>query len=199
MPDHPQRNPRQKRNDSLVAFGICAVFAAMLALTFASAELYSLFCKATGYNGTTQIAARAPGSLGRRSLKVRFDSNVAPGLPWRFEPETPEIELKTGETAEIHYTIRNISSRETSGIAAYNVQPDIVGGYFNKIQCFCFTEQTLKPGEVREETVVFFVDPALESDRDLDGIGAITLSYTFAAVKTAPKPLAVVGTGAKVQ
>ena len=177
----------------MVAGIVGCVLVGMLGLTFASAELYDLFCKATGYNGTTRVASSAPGVAGDRILKVRFDANVAPGLPWRFEPETPEISVRLGETAEVAYTIRNLSSEETTGIASYNVQPEIAGSFFNKIQCFCFTEQSLKGGEARPEVVVFFIDPALATDADAMRVGTVTLSYTFNAVRRPSRPATAVG------
>ena len=194
-----RRSPAQKRMDRIVAGCIILVFTGMVGLTFASAELYDLFCKATGYNGTTQVAKSAPGAISSRRMKVRFDANVAPGLPWRFEPEQTEIETSLGETVEIGYTIRNLAAYDTTGIASYNVQPDVAGAFFNKIQCFCFTEQTLKAGEARQEPVVFFVDPAFIKEADERGVDTITLSYTFTAVKTPPRPLAAVGSDVKLQ
>ena len=181
------RTTQQIRRDKWLAFGLVSLFSLMLTLSFASAKLYELFCKTTGYGGTTQVASASPKALGTRSIKVRFDANVAPGLPWKFEPEKSEIDVKLGETIEIYYTIRNTSAQEATGIATYNVQPDMMGSFFNKIQCFCFTEQTLKAGESRTETVVFFVDPAMEKDKNTDLIQTMTLSYTFASIKTPNK------------
>ncbi len=193
------RTDYQLRKDRWLAFALVGLFSAMLTLSFASARLYDLFCRATGYAGTTQVAKAGSQVLGGRSIKVRFDANVAPGLPWKFEAEQAEIEVRLGQTVEVNYTIRNTSSRDTTGIATYNVQPDLMGGFFNKIACFCFTEQTLKAGESRTETVVFFVDPAMEKDKNLDLIQSMTLSYTFAAVKTPVKSLAAVGNDIKVE
>ncbi len=181
------RTSKQIKQDKLLAFSLVSLFAVMLSLTFASAKLYDLFCRVTGYGGTTQVASASPKVLGQRSIKVRFDANVAPGLPWKFEPEKSEIEVKLGETVEVYYTVRNTSTRDATGIATYNVQPDMMGSFFNKIQCFCFTEQTLKAGETRTETVVFFVDPAMEKEKYTDLIQSITLSYTFAGVKSPNK------------
>ena len=195
----PGRSAAQVRGDRIVAAVVVGVFTGMLGLTFASAELYDLFCRATGYNGMTRVAGAAPKSISDRTVKVRFDANVAPGLPWRFEAEKAEIELKLGETAEVYYTIRNVSGRDAAGIASYNVQPEIAGSFFNKIQCFCFTEQTLKAGEARQEPVVFFVDPAMLADVDAQRVRTITLSYTFNPVKAPVKPLAAVGTGTKLE
>lgn len=157
----------------------------MLGLAFASAPLYRLFCAATGYAGTPQIAKIAPTTKGARDLIVRFDANVAPGLAWKFTPETPEIKLRTGETATIFYRVTNMSARDTVARAMYNVTPDGAGAYFDKIACFCFNEQKLGPGESLEMPVVFFLDPALEQDATMAGVQSITLSYTFFAAPTA--------------
>ncbi len=181
------RSIKQIKQDRWLAFGLVSVFIVMLSISFASARLYEMFCKATGYGGTTQVASASSKALGQRNIRVRFDANVAPGLPWKFEPEKSEIEVKLGETVEVYYTIRNTSAQDATGIATYNVQPDMMGSFFNKIQCFCFTEQTLKAGETRTETVVFFVDPAMEKDKHTDLIQSMTLSYTFATVKSPNK------------
>ena len=122
---------------------------------------------------------------------IRDSSNVAPGLPWKFEPEQNEIEVRIGEVVTVFYTVTNQAARATTGVAAYNVAPLTVGAYFQKINCFCFTDQTLGPGEKREMPVVFYVDPKLAEDRENDGLNSITLSYTFHA--TRPPPAATVG------
>jgi cytochrome c oxidase assembly protein subunit 11 len=153
---------------------------------------YNWFCRATGFNGTTQVAISAPPSASlARKVAVRFDSNVAPGLPWKFEPEQNEIEIRIGEVATVYYTVTNQAARTTTGQAAYNVAPLTVGKYFEKINCFCFTEQTMAPGEKRQMAVVFYVDPSIAADSENDGLNTITLSYTFYPVRDpAPKPLA---------
>ena len=178
--------------DAVVA-SICGfVVVLMVGASYAAVPFYNWFCRATGFNGTTQVATSAPSSapLGR-TVAVRFDSNVAPGLPWKFEPEQTEIEVKIGQVVTVFYTVTNQSARTTTGQAAYNVAPLTVGAYFQKINCFCFTEQTMAPGEKREMPVVFYVDPALVADADNDTLKAITLSYTFYPVRDpAPKPLA---------
>ena len=126
-----------------------------------------------------------------RTVAVRFDSNVSGGLPWKFEPEQTEIKVRVGEVATVHYTVTNQVAATTMGQAAYNVTPLTVGSYFTKINCFCFTEQTMAPGEKREMAVVFYVDPAFAADSENDGVNTITLSYTFFPVKeAAPKPVA---------
>lgn len=166
----------------------------MLALSFASVPLYRLFCAATGYGGTTQVAKSAPATLGRRDVVVHFDANIAPGLPWKFQPETSDIRIRTGQTVTIFYKATNLSDRETAAQAMYNVTPESAGAYFDKIACFCFTEQKLGPHASLEMPVVFFLDPALEQDSSMTGVASITLSYTFFAAK--PTSPALAGSGA---
>jgi cytochrome c oxidase assembly protein subunit 11 len=183
--------PRLTR-DVLVA-GICGlVVALMVGASYAAVPFYNWFCRATGFNGTTQVATSAPSSAPlSRKIAVRFDSNVAPGLPWKFEPEQTEIEVNIGQVVTVYYTVTNQSARTTTGQAAYNVAPLTVGAYFQKLNCFCFTEQTMAAGEKREMAVVFYVDPELVKDSDNDGLNTITLSYTFYPVRDpAPRPLA---------
>ncbi|MFY9954684.1 cytochrome c oxidase assembly protein [Bradyrhizobium sp.] len=183
--------PRLGR-DALVAAICGAVVVLMVGASYAAVPFYNWFCRATGFNGTTQVATSAPsaGPLARK-VAVRFDSNVAPGLPWKFEPEATEIEVNIGQVVTVYYNVTNQSARTTIGQAAYNVAPLTVGAYFQKINCFCFTEQTMAAGEKREMPVVFYVDPALVGDHDNDGLNTITLSYTFYPVRDpAPKPLA---------
>jgi cytochrome c oxidase assembly protein subunit 11 len=183
--------PRLTR-DALVA-AICGlVVVLMVGASYAAVPFYNWFCRATGFNGTTQVATSAPatGPIARK-VSVRFDSNVAGGLPWRFEPEQTEIEIPIGQVTTVYYTVTNQSARETTGQAAYNVAPLTVGAYFQKINCFCFTEQTMAPGEKREMPVVFYVDPSIVSDHDNDTLNTITLSYTFYPVRDpAQKPVA---------
>jgi cytochrome c oxidase assembly protein subunit 11 len=178
--------------DVLVASICGGVVALMIGASYAAVPFYNWFCRATGFNGTTQVATSAPASGPiARKIAVRFDSNVAPGLPWKFEPEQTEIEVNIGQVTTIYYNVTNQSARTTSGQAAYNVAPLTVGSYFQKINCFCFTEQTMAPGEKREMPVVFYVDPSIVDDHDNDGLSTITLSYTFYPVKDpVVKPLA---------
>lgn len=164
----------------------------MLALSFAAVPLYRMFCAATGYGGTTQAAKTAPDHQGLRQLVVRFDANVAPGLPWSFEPEIPQIRLRTGKTATVFFKVANLSDHPVAARASYNVGPDAAGAYFDKLNCFCFSEQTLGPREAAELPVVFFLDPALEQDETMRGVDAVTLSYTFFAAKR-PAPLVIGG------
>jgi len=183
---------RALTRDAVVA-SICGfVVVLMVGASYAAVPFYNWFCRTTGFNGTTQVATQAPsGAPLARKIAVRFDANIAPGLPWKFEPEQNEIEVKLGEVVTVFYTVTNQSARTTTGQAAYNVAPLTVGAYFQKINCFCFTEQTMAAGEKREMPVVFYVDPALVKDSDNDGLNSITLSYTFYPVRDpAPKPLA---------
>lgn len=197
MPQAPIRNQKASSHrglgrDAAVA-AICGlVVVLMIGASYAAVPFYNWFCRATGFNGTTQVATSAPssGPLARK-IAVRFDANVGPGLPWKFEPEQTEIEVKIGEVVTVFYTVTNQSARPTTGQAAYNVAPLTVGAYFQKINCFCFTEQTMAAGEKREMPVVFYVDPALVAEHDNDGLNTITLSYTFYPVREpTPKPLA---------
>jgi cytochrome c oxidase assembly protein subunit 11 len=183
MNDRPSR-PTRGRDIAVAA--ACGVFVAlMVGMSYAAVPLYSWFCRTTGFGGTPQVASVAPAGMLDRKVTVRFDANVGAGLPWRFEPEVNTIDLRIGEVATVYYTITNESARATAGQAAYNVTPTTVGGYFTKINCFCFTEQRLKPGEKREMAVVFFVDPALARDSDQVDLNTITLSYTFYPVRDA--------------
>ena len=160
--------------------GACGVFVAtMLGAAYAAVPLYNWFCRTTGLGGIPQVASVAPSHILERKVKVRFDANVVGGLPWRFEPEQNSIEVRIGEVVTVNYRVVNESARETVGIASYNVSPPTAGAYFSKINCFCFTDQRLKPGEKRDMAVVFFVDPELAKDWEQNGLDTITLSYTM--------------------
>src|SRR5260221_10037053 len=182
------------RRDKAVAMACGLVVALMVGAAYAAVPFYNWFCRVTGFNGTTQIATASPTFELDRKVAVRFDSNVSGGLPWKFEPEKTEIEVHIGEVVTAYYTVVNQSARVTMGQAAYNVTPLTVGSYFNKINCFCFTEQRLGPGEKREMPVVFYVDPSLAKDSELDDLNTITLSYSFYAVREPAKPIADRGT-----
>jgi cytochrome c oxidase assembly protein subunit 11 len=172
-----------QRKNGKTALIMFAIVAAMVGLAFASSPLYRAFCEATGFDGTTQRADKAPGAIAGR-IGVRFDANTQPGLPWRFEPEQTTVRIKPGAQTKIFYRAQNLSARTWTGQAVYNVSPDQVGKYFKKIQCFCFSEQTLKAGEKVDMPVVFFVDPAIKKDPDTRDVDEITLSYTFYPVET---------------
>ncbi len=177
--------PRSHRRTALW----CAGFAAgMLGLAYASVPLYDLFCRVTGFDGTPMVATQEATRVGERTIRVRFDANVAPGLAWRFAPEQPQIELKPGETQTILYKAASLARAETSGTATFNVYPPVAAQYFNKLQCFCFNDTPLKAGEAIEVPVVFFLDPALEKDPDMKRVETITLSYTFFPTKN-PRPV----------
>ena len=163
----------------LVAACCGAFVAPMVGASYASVPLYDWFCQTTGFGGTTQVAEQAPDQMLDRTITVRFDANVGARPAWKFEPEQNEIKVRIGEVATVHYKVANEAAREITAQASYNVSPPQVGAYFNKIDCFCFTEQRLKPGETREMPVVFYVDPAIAKDRDQDDLNTITLSYTF--------------------
>jgi len=167
---------RRNRRIGLIAAGTVA---AMVGLTFASAPLYDLFCRTTGYAGTTQVAKNAPDKAGERVVTIRFNADVARGLPWNFRPEQIEMRVKVGEEHLAFYQATNRTNRDITGTATFNVQPDQAGIYFQKIACFCFTEQTLKPGQTVDMPVSFFVDPAFAEDPKMANVNTITLSYTF--------------------
>jgi cytochrome c oxidase assembly protein subunit 11 len=175
--------PTARDRNLIVAAACGAVVGAMVALSYAAVPLYNWFCRTTGFAGTTQVASAAPGYQLDRKITVRFDVNVASGLPWRFEPEVTSIDLKLGEVATVLYHVTNLAARDTAGLAGYNVTPLTIGAYFQKINCFCFTEQRLKAGEKQDMTVVFYVDPALAKDAEQDGLDTITLSYTFYPIR----------------
>ena len=181
---------RLRRRDVIVAAtcGLCV--AAMVSAAYAAVPLYNWFCRTTGFNGTTQVATSAPsGALGH-AITVRFDANLGPGLPWRFEPEQNSIEVKLGEVVTVNYRVINQAARPITASAAYNVTPLNVGAYFQKINCFCFTEQSLKAGETRDMAVVFYVDPSMATDPDGADVNTITLSYTFYPQREPTRPLA---------
>lgn len=177
---------RNRRTGLAVAGGVLF----MLGASFAAVPLYDLFCRTTGFGGRPMVAKEVVKTKGTRIYTVRFDAGIASGLPWAFESERSSIAIKPGEVATVHYTIRNTGPTESTGIASFNVVPEVTGGYFNKLECFCYTDQTLKPGEAREQTVVFFLDPALETDPNTAHVHTVTLSYTFHPAKKPGKSLA---------
>jgi len=191
---HP---PSPSRRDLWIAFLCGGLVAGMVGLSFAAVPFYSWFCRTTGYGGTPQVANTAPTEVSGRTVTVRFDSNVAAGLPWRFEPERRTIDVRLGEVVTVYYEVINEAARVTAGQAGYNVSPSTTGIYFTKINCFCFTEQTMQPGEKRDMAVVFYVDPKLAENSELDGVKLITLSYTFYPAQVPDQAAAESGPPAK--
>ena len=180
MTDTHYETPRIDRNLKL-GLMIVGVPLVMLGMAYAAVPLYYAFCAATGYGGTTRVAQANPKGVIAREMTVRFDGNVDGNLPWRVIPAKPVTD-HVGSVETINFTVTNASTETTTGQAVFNVTPDLAGSYFNKIQCFCFTEQTLKPGETVEMPVTFFVDPDIDKDKDLRTVQDITLSYTFYAL-----------------
>jgi len=167
---------RNRRLGLVVGGGV----ACMVGLAFASVPLYTMFCQVTGYNGTVQTGGRAaPGATGQRMLTIRFNATTHPSLPWRFAPEAPSVSLREGEEGMGFYSAQNLSDRPVTGVATYNVTPEVVGKYFHKTACFCFNEQTLEPGQKADMPLSFWVDPAIADDPNTRDIRTITISYTF--------------------
>ena len=197
QPIAPQPHRKRWSRDFVVAFLCGAFVAVMVGVSFAAVPLYSWFCRTTGFGGTTQVAKALPARELARKISVRFDSNVADGLPWSFEPERRTIDVRLGQVVTIYYKVTNESARVTVGQAGYNVSPPRVGIYFEKINCFCFTTQTMKPGESRDMAVVFYVDPKLAKDSEQNDLSTITLSYTFYPVRQPAKPVTASSDGDK--
>ncbi len=186
-------NRRGRRTTLFACLGLAF---GMVGAAYASVPLYNLFCKVTGYDGTPIVRSTASARTLDRTVSVRFDTNVAPGLSWTFTSETPELKIRIGETQTVFFRATNTGPRPSKGIATYNVQPGQAGAFFVKMKCFCFDEQQLAPGEAMDFPVVFYVDPEIAKDRSLDDLSSITLSYTYftsrngqpvASVDTAPK------------
>ncbi len=180
---------QRQRRMTLSAVLLFGVAAGMVGASFAAVPLYRMFCQLTGYAGTprTENITR-PDRVADRMVTVRFDANVNSKLPWAFQPLQKRIEVRPGEDVLVHYQAANRGTAAVTGTATFNVMPDTVGKYFNKIECFCFTEQTLNPGESISMPVTFFVDPAIFDDPETAGVTTITLSYTFFPVEQ-PQPL----------
>ena len=178
--DTARADTARARRSNLVVAGACAAtFVGMIGMAYAAVPLYQLFCQVTGYGGTTQRVEQYSDTVIDRMVTVRFDANVASGLPWDFKPEQRSITMKMGETVKVAYRATNPFDRPTRGRASFNVAPAMAGAYFNKVECFCFTDTELKPGETLEMPVVFFVDPAIDDVPELRNMTTITLSYTF--------------------
>lgn len=166
---------------------LIAIILGMVMLTYAAVPFYNLFCRVTGFGGTTGRAVEAPSTVSDRVITVRFNADTDPALPWKFVPLEREVTVRVGENRLVAFRATNESAEETRGSATYNVTPHLAGRYFDKIQCFCFEEQRLKPGETVTMPVSFFIDPALLDDTDLAGLTNITLSYTFFSYDSANK------------
>ena len=173
------------RNRRIAVTAFC--FAAlMVGAAFAAVPLYRVFCQVTGYGGTPQVAESAPATVLQRRMTVRFNADTGPALPWEFAPKRRTISIRVGEQALAFYRARNLSDRAVTGTATFNVTPLKAGQYFSKIDCFCFTEQTLAAGASADMPVTFFVDPAIADDPNLDDVTTITLSYTFFETEREP-------------
>ena len=177
--DTPGRAGGRRRIATALILG--GVVCGMVGLAFAAVPLYRLFCQVTGFGGTTQVAEAAPVEIGERVVTIRFNADTARDLPWYFKPEQREMKVRVGEMAMAFYNAENRSDRALVGSSTFNVTPVKAGVYFNKIECFCFEEQLLAPGERADFPVSFFVDPEIVEDRRLDDVTTITLSYTFFA------------------
>lgn len=168
---------KNKRIALIVSFVVCA----MVGLSFASVPLYNIFCRVTGFSGTTQVSDALPSDdkILERDMKIRFDSNVAHDLPWYFKPETQSITVNVGARGFINFIAENEGDTPIAGTAVFNVTPLKAGKYFQKVQCFCFNEQILQPGERVNMPVLFYVDPSIQDDRNMEDVKVITLSYSF--------------------
>ena len=188
----PHKDMRAGRANRRIAVACVSAVAVMVGMAYAAVPLYNLFCRVTGYAGTTQVAVNSEGiRIIDREVKVRFDANIEKGFGWEFAPVQRDVALKLGETREIAYRARNLTDKPLTGTATFNVTPQSAGAYFNKIECFCFTETTVQPGEELIMPVVFFVDPDMADTEETRDIHTITLSYTFFERETEEKPLAV--------
>ncbi len=193
MPQSPEKSTRNKR--FLIGFSVLAL--AMVGAGYASVPLYNIFCKVTGYGGTTQTADIGADEVLDRMVTIRFDATVSHGLDWEFRPEQLEQKIHIGENSLAKYRAVNHSDKPITGMASYNITPQKAGVYFVKLECFCFTEQTLQPGEGVDMPVIYFVSPEIADDPRLDDIKTITLSYTFFEKESAkPKKSASLETGA---
>lgn len=187
-PDKP-KGPEKNRTNAVIAGACVAFFAGMVGMAYAAVPFYKLFCQVTGYGGTTQRAEQQyAGKVLDRDITIRFDANTS-GVPWEFEPVARSVTVKIGATARVYYKAVNKFPTATTGRATFNVTPDLAGAYFNKVECFCFTNQTLKPGETVDMPIVFYVDPDIVNVPELKDIKTITLSYTMFPVEE-NKPVA---------
>ncbi|PWK68156.1 cytochrome c oxidase assembly protein subunit 11 [Aminobacter sp. AP02] len=190
MTNETQAIDAKKQNSNRKVAGMCIAFVGgMVGMAYAAVPLYAMFCQVTGYGGTTQRVEQYSDKILDRTITVRFDANTSGGLPWDFQPVARDIQIKIGETTQAHYTAKNVFDAPTQGRATFNVTPEMAGAYFNKVECFCFTDTTLKPGETLDMPVVFYVDPEIVNVPELKDIKTITLSYTFFPIE-GEKPVA---------
>ena len=180
-----------KTSNGVMALMCLSVVAGMVGLSYAAVPLYRIFCQVTGFGGTTQRVDTLADRVLDRPMKVQFDANTNTALAWDFAPAQREITLKIGEKGLAFYRATNVTDKELTGTATFNVSPPSVGAYFSKVECFCFTEQTLKPGETVDMPVMFYIDPDIEHDEDLNALKTITLSYTFYPVNQPVKTTAI--------
>ncbi len=168
-----------KKNHTKTLFLVLGAVGFMLGMSFASVPLYRLFCQVTGFDGTTMRSDSAPGVVMDRQMEIRFNADTSQDLPWRFKPDQHKIKVNVGQEGLVSYEAKNLTKEPTTGTAVYNVTPEKAGKYFHKTQCFCFDRQTLTPGQDMHMPVVFYVDPSIMDDREMDDVKVITLSYTF--------------------
>lgn len=178
---------QQARKNKKFLLSLLLLFSGMVMLTYASVPLYKIFCQVTGFGGTTQTAVLPSAVVLDREINVRFNSDIDPNLAWAFKPQQLELKLHIGETGVAYYKVQNLTNEPLVGIATYNVTPLKAGKYFTKIECFCFTDQYIAPGETKNMPVTFFISPDLDRDRHMKEIETITLSYTFFQSKADPK------------
>lgn len=185
MQNEPHSSALRRRHRAIGLW--CAILAfGMVGAAYAAVPLYRIFCQATGYDGTPRVADKPSSTMLDRTIVVRFDTNVAPGLPWRFEPDDKTMTVRIGENALAFFRATNVSDHTVHGTATFNVSPETAAVYFNKLQCFCFTEQVLESGESIEMPVSFFIDPQIVADKEAGPTTHLTLSYTFYPVASKP-------------
>ncbi len=190
---NPLKNESSKRSNASVLIACTGLVVGMIGLSYAAVPLYKIFCQVTGYGGTTQRAELTSDiEVIDRKITIRFDGNISKNLNWDFKPAQRDVVVNMGQSVEVKYTAENMSDKPMTGMATFNVTPQAAGAYFNKIECFCFTETTLQPGEKIDMPVVFFIDPDLDQEKYLKHIETITLSYTFFKEDEPQTPLASV-------
>jgi len=192
----PEISVKVQRSNRTVAIACLGFFSGMLGMAYAAVPLYELFCQVTGYGGTTQRVTQYSQTVLDRDITIRFDANTSGGIPWDFKPVSRDATIRIGETTQVAYAAKNIASRPTSGRASFNVTPQLAGAYFMKVECFCFTDTELQPGETMDMPVVFYVDPDIVNVPELKNIKTITLSYTFFPIE-GRKPEASAAAGAR--